>query len=350
MATQSERPIPRTLTGALDPAWLTEALAPVSGGARVDRVEVVEEVQVNQTIKSTIVRFRAHFDNGDAWSLCLKAYLDRGDTHGSSSAVRESRFYTDLASRLAVRRPECVAAPLDEAAQFGIVIMRDMIEQGTHFCSALEPFDAARASRSLEQLARLHTSALKLGPVGDIGWTSRQIDWLANYLKADFIQTLLDDQRGERLPGRTRDATLLLDGLKALSAVDARRPTTLVHGDCHAGNIFETRDGMGLIDFELVQQGGWSLDVAYHIAAVLPVEVAEREERGLLRGYLETVRSLGGETPDDEEAWLQYRMSAVYGFFLWAITRTVKREIIDVFTQRLGSAVHRHESYRLLGL
>jgi aminoglycoside phosphotransferase (APT) family kinase protein len=349
MATDLAQPIPRTLDGALDPAWLSTALTPISGGARVERVEVVDAFQINQTIKSTIVRFRAHFDDGTSAGLCLKGYLDR-EGHASSSAVRESRFYTDLAPRLPVRRPELAAAPLDAEAQFGIVIMRDMIERGAHFCSALEPFDAARTARSLEQLALLHTAPRTLGPVGEIGWTSRQIDWLAGYLKADFIQTLLDDQRGVGLTARTRDATLLLEGLKALSAEDASRPATLIHGDCHAGNIFETAEGAGLIDFELVQQGGWALDVAYHVAATLPVEVAEREERNLLRHYLDTARGLGGDPPGEEEAWRQYRMSAIYGFFLWAITRTVKREIIDVFTARLGASVTRHESYKLLGL
>jgi hypothetical protein len=43
-------------------------------------------------------------------------------------------------------------------------------------------------------------------------------------------------------------------------------------------------------------------------------------------------------------------MSVVYGYFLWAITRRVEPAIINVFVNRLGSAVTRHESYRLLGV
>ena len=142
----------------------------------------------------------------------------------------------------------------------------------------------------------------------------------------------------------------MVAALKALSAGDGALPASLIHGDCQAGNIFETEEGAGLIDFQLLQQGGWALDVAYHIAATLPVEVAVREERNLLRHYLETVRSLGGETPGDEDAWAQYRKSPVYGYFLWAITRTVKREIIDTFCHRLAHSVARHDSYRLLGV
>jgi hypothetical protein len=43
-------------------------------------------------------------------------------------------------------------------------------------------------------------------------------------------------------------------------------------------------------------------------------------------------------------------MSVVYGYYLWAITRRVEPAITNVFVNRLGNAVARHESYRLLGL
>ena len=350
MTAELGTPIPRTLEGALDLAWLSEVLTPAANGAAVERVEIVEEVQVNQTVKATIVRFRAHFADGTAAALCLKGFLDRPDTKGNSAAVRESRFYADLANRISVRSPAWVAAPVDTQAEHGLLYMRDMVEQGAHFCSALEPFDAARAARSLEQLARLHTSHVTLGPVQSLDWTVRQIDWLAGYMKPEMLQGLLNDERAEGIPEEQRDATRLVEALKALSAVDAALPASLIHGDCHAGNIFETPEGAGLIDFQLLQQGGWALDVAYHIAATLPVELAEREERNLLRHYLETVKSLGGEVPGDEEAWGQYRKSPVYGYFLWAITRTVARPIINSFCERLSHSVARHDSYRLLGV
>jgi aminoglycoside phosphotransferase (APT) family kinase protein len=124
----------------------------------------------------------------------------------------------------------------------------------------------------------------------------------------------------------------------------------LVHGDSHAGNIFQTQQGPGLIDWQLLQRGGWAFDVAYHIAAVLPIEVAEREERALLGHYLLTAGGLGCELPDAEEAWLQYREALIYGYYLWAITRRVDPPIINLFVNRLGSALARHESYKLLNL
>jgi aminoglycoside phosphotransferase (APT) family kinase protein len=344
--------IPHTLEGALDPAWLSEVLSKGDPGRRILQAEVVERVQVNQTIKATIVRLKAHFADGTCADLCLKGFLDRTDDRigGGDAAVREAEFYNQLAPRIGVRAPVATAAPVDRETRHSIVIMRDLIGEGVRFCTALEPFDANRAARSLEQLAKLHCSHTVLGRIEAIDWTSRQIDWLSRYMTAEKLQELMDGPRSIGLPERSRDARLLIAGLQALAAEDAKRPTALIHGDCHAGNIFETTEGAGLIDWQLLQQGGWPLDVAYHIAAVLPVDVAEREERSLLDHYLDTARSLGGVVPDAEEAWAQYRMSAVYGLFLWGITRTVDPTIIQTFVNRLGNAVARHDSYRLLGL
>jgi hypothetical protein len=282
----------------------------------------------------------------------MKGFLDRKDGRvgGGEAAMREAGFYNQLAPRIGVRTPTAIAAPIECETRHSIVIMRDLIVEGARFCTALEPFDANRAAQSLEQLARLHCSRTVLGPVEAIDWTSRQIDWLSRYMTVDTLQGLMDGPRGEGLPARSRDADLLIRGLQALAAEDAARPATLIHGDCHAGNIYQTADGVGLIDWQLLQQGGWALDVAYHIAAVLPVEVAEREERALLNHYLDVARRLGGVMPDVETAWAQYRTSAVYGLFLWGITRTVDPAVIRTFVGRLGCAVARHDSYRLLGL
>jgi hypothetical protein len=344
------RELPRTLQAALDGDWLSEALAP-AGLPRVTKVDLVDPVQVNQQVKATIVRIKAHFADGEAADLCLKAFLDRPDGRvGSPQAARESEFYNKLASKISVRTPECVVAPIDPETQHTVLIMRDLVVDGVRFCTALEPFDAERAAQSLEQLARLHTSHTTLGPIAAITWTSRQIDYLLRYMTPETVQKLLDDPRSEGLPSSTADAHRLFESLKALSAIDAQNPAVLIHGDCHAGNVFLTEDGVGLIDWQLLQQGGWALDVAYHMAAVLPVELAEREERTLLKHYLDTVGRLGGSAPDEETAWRLYRMSVVYGFFLWAITRTVAPEIIKTFINRLGSSITRHDSYRLLGV
>lgn len=341
--------VPQTLDRALDPQWLTPALAALTGGAPVTHVESVEVIRTMATKARFVATFEGAPSGGEA--LCLKAFLDvdAENARGGVVSIKEADFYAQLAPRLSVRVPACVAAIVDREAQLGIVIMRDLIREGARFCTALEPLTCDQAAKSIEQLARLHTNRSVLGQAP---WVTRRIADLARgaYVPLPMLQEMLNGPRGEGLPAGTRDATLLLAGMKALAVRDASHAQTLIHGDCHAGNLYQTAEGPGLIDWQLLQRGGWALDVAYHIAAVLAVDVAEKEERALLHHYLDTARSLGGEVPTREAAWEQYRMSTVYGYYLWAITRRVDPAIINVFVNRLGSAVTRHESYRLLGL
>jgi hypothetical protein len=341
--------VPTTLEGALDPVWLTEALAPVSGGRAVTCVEMVEVIRT----VATKVRFAVTFDGlADTVGFCAKGLLDVDEmmAKGGATMIREADFYSKVGPGVAVLTPTCVAAITDRTAQQGIVVMRDLIAAGAKFCSALDPFTAEQAAASLDQLAALHAGRAMLD---DMPWITPRVSELAQmrYISPEMLQELLDGPRGEGLPPEVRNAARLGAGMRALAERDATRPQFLVHGDAHAGNIFRDAGGhTGLIDWQLLQRGGWALDVAYHVAAVLPAAVAEREERALLDHYLATARGLGCDLPEREEAWRQYREAAIYGFYLWSITRRVDPPIIELFVNRLGLAVTRHESHALLGV
>ena len=339
---------PRTLSEALDKAWLTQALEPVSGGVAIESVEVVEVIKT----MATKVRFAVRFAGaGESRGFCLKGFLDvdAATSKGGATTVREADFYGQLAPLISVRTPTCVSSIIDREDQQGVIIMRDLIKDGARFCTALEAFTVDQAAQSLEQIARLHVRGALLER---FPWIDNRIAQLAQaqYVPQPLLQELLDGPRGVGLPARTRDAAVLITGMKALARQDAGQRQTLVHGDAHAGNIYRTAEGPGLIDWQLLQKGSWALDVPYHICAVLEAADAEREERRLLSHYLEAVRALGGDAPDPEVAWMQYRASIVYGFYLWSITRRVDPAITNVFVQRLGKAVTRHDSYRLLGV
>jgi hypothetical protein len=339
-------PVPKTLDEAMDPAWLTAALAPVSGGSEVRSVEILEVIRT----VATKVRFAVDFADGQRPAFCLKGFLgaDEMTLKGGSTNVLEADFYTFIAPEITVRTPVCVNTVVNRENPQGVTIMRDLITDGAHFCSALQAFAPDQAARSLEQLARLH-AARHLLPV--YPWIQHRVAQLAEavYVPQPRLQELIDGPRGEGLPAATRDAGALIAAMKALAAQDTHRPQTLVHGDSHAGNIFETADGPGLIDWQLLQKGSWALDVGYHINAVCAVAVAEREERRLLDHYLDFARGLGCDVPDRETAWEAYRGAAVYGCYLWGITQRVDPAITNVFFNRLASAVTRHDSYRLLG-
>ncbi|MCX7863420.1 MAG: aminoglycoside phosphotransferase family protein [Novosphingobium sp.] len=341
--------VPRTLEAALDPAFLSQALASVSGGVPVTSVEIVETLRT----VATKLRFAVTFgDDPQTHGLCLKGLLDVDEmtARGGATCVLEGDFYCRIAPQVKVRVPEAVAVVTDREAQQSVLIMRDLIAAGAHFCSALEAFDADQALASLEQLAALHAgSALLIGAP----WIRPRAAELAraNYVSAAELQRLMDGPRGQRVPPGVLDAARLIEAVKHLANRDEGRPQFLIHGDSHAGNIFRTAEGSsGLIDWQLLQKGGWALDIAYHLCAVLPVELAEREERRLMNEYLAMMRGHGFDMPDKEKAWRQYREAVTYGYYLWAITRRVDPPIINLFFNRLGNAVARHDSFALLAV
>ena len=340
--------VPTSVDEALDPQWLSLALADVSGGKPVASVKQVEFIKT----MATKIRFAVTFEGSDeTHSYCIKGLLDidEGNAQLGSTCVAEADFYCRIAPEANVRVPQCVTAVIDREAQQAAIIMRDLIVDGATFCSALDIFTADDAASSVEQLSQLHRRSDLLADAEWIGPRSAQIARTPAFTP-QMIQALMDDPRGDNLSAEVRDGGNILSAMRALADRSEQRPQFMLHGDSHAGNIFRTADGLGLIDWQVIQRGAWALDLAYHINAVLPVEVAEAEERRLLREYLQRMTAAGCNMPGDEDAWTQYREAVAYGLFMWAITRRVDPPIIHRFTDRLGKAAMRHDTFRLLGV
>jgi hypothetical protein len=269
----------------------------------------------------------------------------------SGAQVAEASFYRDCAAELTVQVPRALYAGVDPETFAGVILMQDEVPRGTRFLTALSPYTPEQAAMSLDQLARLHGGGWGGDPARH-PWLVSKLGYLSTFqgVPGPRLTELLQGERGERLPDAVRDGPRIYAALKALAARGERLPTTFVHGDAHAGNVFEGPEGIGLIDWQLLQRGDWSLDAAYHIAAVLEVEDRRRSEQDLLRHYLERLAAHGGEPPAWDEAWRRYRQSTVYGYFLWAITLRVQPEIIHTFVTRLGTAAADHDGFGLLGV
>jgi hypothetical protein len=338
--------VPQSIDEALDPQWLSAMLAPISGGAPVIEVEVAELIRTTASKVRIKVRFADAPDRTHAF--CIKSMFDPDGKSGGTTDVREANFYRDIAPRITTRVPGVPTAAIAPDGARAVLIMNDMIEEGVTFCSALQPFTAADAALSLEQIARLHAGA---GLLDQFAWIPYRAATFIDKFTPDLIRRLSVDGRAETLRPDTFDADRLFAAMRALRSRVEGKPATLQHGDCHAGNFYRAADGgFGVTDWQLIQRGHWAQDVAYHIAAVLPVEIAEREERALLDHYLDAVGSFGGAAPDRESAWEDYRAAQVYGLFLWAITRSGGPELISTFVRRLGAGAERHGSMELLGV
>jgi len=343
--------VPDTLEAVLDPNWLAQALSPISGGAKVASVELTELVKA----MAAKVRVAVRFENQPEvlHALCIKGFLDHdmGPGTGGVTTLREADFYIQLAPQISMLTPPCHAVIADREKNLCIFVMEDMIAAGCHFYNALEPFSVDQVAETLDQLARLHAATALLEKTPWIPNRMRALADRGGNLTIERMQELMHDARRADLPARTLDAALLMEGIKALADWNDTVPQTLLHGDCHPGNVYRTADGkLGFTDWQLIQKGNWALDVSYHIASVLPVELAEQEERNLLQHYLSALKKHGGENLSFDAAWELYKVAHILGFYQWAITQRVLPPITNQAFYRLGCAVTRHESYKILGL
>jgi hypothetical protein len=342
-----DNPAPTTLEETLSPAWLTEALS-----ARYPGVRVTGSRETwRQDNVATKVRFRIDVEpmaNPPPSFWCVKGYWGKPDRY--SGGDREGGFYRTLAKTLPIQVPACDYAGTDPETGHTLVLMHDLTADGSTFLTALSPYTIDLAAATLEQLARLHASRWRDATLAEIPWLAPRISAFPDYIPADVLQSLIDGARGDPLPASIKDAARLGTAMRRLGASVDGKPLSLIHGDAHAGNVYLRADGsVGIIDWQVVHQGTWACDVAYHIGAVLSVEDREKAERDLLAHYLDRLGAHGGEPPSWDEAWATYRNFLVYGYFLWAMTRFVDEQITLEFVKRLGTAVAQHDSFEALG-
>jgi hypothetical protein len=343
-------PAPTQLKHVLDTRWLSAMLQFRWPGTVVKEAVVVEQIVTMATKVRLALRLDDRCETAPT-RICVKGVLLSTGAVAASS-ITETMFYRDVADALDVRVPHCIHAGLNAAGSNGVIVMEDLVAAGARFCSALEPCSAEQVARGLDELAMLHVAGREGTSLYAVPFASRFLERItgAPIMPVDVLQSLLHDPRGDVLPPKLRDAAVLQRALEGLAVLVRGQPSCLIHGDAHAGNVYVDANGdIGLVDWQVLQKGHWSQDVAYHVAALLTPEERRRHERELLDRYLTTIRSLGGAPVDREDAWRCYRASMIYAFYLWAMTRKVDPLVTYEFVRRLGFAVDDLDSYTLVG-
>jgi hypothetical protein len=346
-------PAPLNVDDVLDKTWLSAALSTGREPVRVAGFRVVETLGPSALKIRMVLEFEGAPPPDVPAEICIKGIFDPKLTAWLASGAQQTEafFYRSCAPSLSVRVPRALYTGFDPETMGGLVIMEDLIPKGVHFLSAMSPYTPEQARQSLDQLARLHGGTWRADAARD-PWVTPKLASLsaAEPVPRARLTELLLGERGEALPAAIRDGERIYAALDALARRHDPADYCFIHGDSHGGNVWEGPDGVGLIDWQVLQRGHWSIDVAYHMAAALDVEDRRRSERELLTHYLDCLARHGGTPPDPETAWGQYLAAAPYGFFMWGITLRVDPPIIRRFVTRLGLAVADHGSFELLGV
>ncbi len=338
-------PIPTTAGEVLDPEWLSVALDDLEPE---DHIVEVHTVDSSKTLAEKI-RFRATVEGPDGHhrikAYCVKAHLDDSPVN---TLMSEARFYRDLSSLVDIRTPRAYYTGIDETTGQAMVIMDDVIGTGGKFLSAETPYSLSTARDSLGQLAGLHASTWGDARPSDLEWLAPRIGNMVGLFPAEVLQRLLDDGRGPEIATELRKAENLIEAVRQTGRHDL---TCVIHGDTHSGNVYLDSEGRASwLDWQVVQQGNWATDIAYHLGTVLDIQTRRAHERDLLRHYLGELEARGITPPVWEEAWDQYTLSFSWGYFLWVITTISSRDIVLLHIPRLAAALTDHDTFRRLGV
>jgi hypothetical protein len=110
-------------------------------------------------------------------------------------------------------------------------------------------------------------------------------------------------------------------------------PLTLIHGDSHLGNCFETPTGIGLLDFQGLHWGQGIRDVQYHLIDSLEPKQLDECEDALIEHYLAAL-ARHGVALDAGVARAQYR------------ALSFQTLLVAVVSLGLGSMIEREETVK----
>jgi Phosphotransferase enzyme family len=300
----------------IDPAWLTEALAPRHPGARVRAVEVREMRQVTNT------HAFLHIDYEDECSapsemFCKMLPLDperREILARSEMGPREVLFYNDLRPHLpAMRVPAIHVAIFDARDQAFVILMEDLAHGGCAVPDGTWGIAPNAAAVALEELAELHVRfESPQRRAAEAPWVPLARNRPASGL--GLLQFGLDNHR-DKLSDQfvaCTDVYLRRHAEMVIRWADGPGPATVIHGDPHLGNLFVDHGRVGFLDWGVINVSTPIRDAGYFITMAMQVEDRRVHERDLLRHYLDMRVSKGGAPIGFDEAWLAHRFHSLY--------------------------------------
>ncbi len=269
---------------------------------------------------------------------------------------KEVSFYRSFSDNVPLKLPRILAAE----SRFGLgstLVMSDLSEHDFRPGQAADALSAEQAERVISHLAQLHgrywnKTALLRRHRWLNGFSHQMESHMGSLLAVPLMKRGLirsDGLIAKKLHGPALRYSRNRRMIKRWLAKDVK---TLVHYDCHPGNIFWDGNDPGFLDWQLVRWGEGIGDVAYFLATALKPEVRREHEKHLLKQYAEQLAMAGADCVDESRLYRRYQAHLVYPFEAMTITLAIggmmhhdsNLELI----KRAAAAVEDHDSFARL--
>jgi len=241
--------------------------------------------------------------------------------------LTEVRFYNKLASTAPINVPDFVAAQ----SKFGVgatLILFDIAESGATHGMPNDALTITKATAVVKQLAKFHAHFWnKVHSNQTYRWLAGPVRRLEDHLGMALSVPLM--KRGLRLAGELIPPTLHAPAIRyARNRRKVMRflsgsPQTLIHHDCHPGNLFWNQSQPGLLDWQLIRFGEGVSDIAYFLSTALKPEIRRLHEDNLLTFYKKELINNGVSSSDIGNLQQRYRAHIIYPFEAMIVTLAI---------------------------
>ncbi len=268
----------------------------------------------------------------------------------------EVRFYKELAEAIPLNKPQVIAAH----SQFGkgsTLVINDVTELDAVPGQVGDALSAEQARLVVECLARCHAHFIhKVQRDPGFLWLARPIRRLEDHLGTALAVPLM--KRGLALSGDVIPSRLHKPALnyarnrKAIMRFLSTGTPTLLHHDCHPGNLFWHNDAPGFLDWQMVRLGEAVSDISYFLATSLNPEIRRKHEMDLLARYYDIMVANSRLTTTFPQLLNRYRTHLVYPFEAMVLTLAVGGMMrVDSNLEMIGraaQAIEDHDTFAML--
>jgi hypothetical protein len=304
----------------ITPGWLAGVLSHRFPGVRPSALEVVDR----HSGTTGRARLRVAYETDAGAPRALFAKLPPADpaqremVRSVGMGRREASFYAGIADEAPLRLPRPYFAASDATGAAYVMLLEDLVAAGCRFPNPTDAKVLDLARDLVESLARLHARFWNSPRFrGDLAWVEPA---MRHEIGPTLVARALERLAGEMPPVFGSFGRIYVEHSEGVCDLWDEGEQTLVHGDCHMGNLFLDGERVGFLDWACISRSPGIRDVSYFLCNSLPTELRRAEERHLLRRYLDTLAESGAPAPDFETAWHRHRRHAGYSWVAAATT------------------------------
>lgn len=306
---------------ALSPEWLTAALQ--SGGAGNVRVASFdyEPIAAGVGFLGKLGRLRLRYAEGpEGLPRTLVVKQPTPDAQSRQLAKmfrfyeREVSFYRELGPAAGIRIPTMHFGAADPQSGDFVMLMEDLAP--ARVGDQLAGCSAQDARSAVGAIAKCHALWWESPRLKSFAWlpaTNDPINHFAQFAYQGCWEAFVKFVGEKMTPALRRAGEALAPNVIRMLDGFVERPTTLLHGDYRADNLFFGGAGqLAAVDWQVSARGAGAFDLAYFLSGNLGTEVRRSTEMDLLRHYVEILRENGVQGYGFESCLEDYRFGVLF--------------------------------------